>query len=77
MLPELVLLVEPLGLQLGPDDLERVRDGGGQHARGDTGNGLAHVSHATHAPVLELLVEHVVEAPKSALLYATGQTPTK
>lgn len=72
-----MVLIQPLGLQLGPDDLKRMGYGGRQHSRGYACYCLSQVSEIIHASLFEFLVKHVVEASKSALLDAAGQTPTK
>ena len=67
MLLEVVALRQPLGLQPRPDDLKRMGERSGHHARYNPRKQFV-VSHS-----LQFLVEHVVEASKSALLDAAGQ----
>lgn len=77
MLPEFVLFIQSLGLQLGPDDLKRVCYGGCQHTRDHASDCFAYISKAIHPSLLEFLIKHVVKTSKSSLLYAAGQTSTK
>jgi hypothetical protein len=71
MITEFVLLLQALRLKTSPDDLEGVRECSGHNPRNDSREKFV-LPHG-----LELLIEHVVEPTKGALLYTAGQSSTE